>query len=182
MSQQHPQLEMWIDPIVPLPEPDMAEGYRLRAYREGDVPAWCRLVTDCIGGECTEKAFRDTVAGTRAFDPGDLLLIEHAGEAVGTAWALRKSSLPPEVGYVHMVGVLAEHRGHRLGQAVMVGVLRRFHEVGCTAAQLHTDDFRLPAIKIYLDLGFRPALKHESHPERWRAVYDKLGRSQEELG
>jgi mycothiol synthase len=182
MSQQHPQLEMRIDPIVPLPEPELAEGYRLRPYQEGDIPAWCRLVSECIGGECTEKSFRETVSGTRAFAPEDLLFVEHAGEAVGTAWALRKATLPAELGYVHMVGVLETHRGRRLGQAVMVGVLRRFHEVGCTSAVLHTDDFRLPAIRIYLDLGFRPAFGHESHRARWIDVYEKLGRAQEGLG
>ncbi len=40
---------------------------------------------------------------------------------------------------------------------------------------LCTDDWRLPAVKTYLNLGFEPEIIHESHPARWKAVFETLG-------
>ena len=40
---------------------------------------------------------------------------------------------------------------------------------------LDTDDFRLPAIKNYLNLGFVPVYVGENHGERWRIIFKKLG-------
>ena len=174
MGQQPPQLEMRLDPVPALPPAEVAEGYRLRVYREGDAAAWCRLVRDCIGGDCTEQSLRETILGARAFAAEDLLFAAHGEEVVGTAWALRKASLPAEVGYVHMVGVDPAHRGRGLGRALLIGVLRRFREVACRAAILHTDDFRLPALRLYRALNFAPVLSHPSHAGRWREVEAEL--------
>jgi hypothetical protein len=45
---------------------------------------------------------------------------------------------------------------------------------GWRAAWLSTDDFRLAAIRIYLDLGFQPLLTDDSHRERWPEVFAGL--------
>ena len=39
---------------------------------------------------------------------------------------------------------------------------------------LDTDDFRLPAIKNYLNLGFVPVYAGESHLLRWQSIFKKL--------
>ncbi|MCJ7822097.1 MAG: GNAT family N-acetyltransferase, partial [Armatimonadetes bacterium] len=75
-----------------------------------------------------------------------------------------------------------EHRGRGLGRALVLSVLRRLREVGVASATLDTDDFRLPAIRLYLALGFRPELTHESHAERWRDVRRELGPEGKEVG
>jgi hypothetical protein len=38
-----------------------------------------------------------------------------------------------------------------------------------------TDDHRLPALKVYLGLGFRPDLGHPSYAERWERLFAQLG-------
>ena len=40
---------------------------------------------------------------------------------------------------------------------------------------LNTDDFRKPAIKIYLGLGYRPYLYDDDMAERWHALMDYYG-------
>jgi len=40
---------------------------------------------------------------------------------------------------------------------------------------LETDDYRLPAIKTYLNLGFEPLLVHENQRDRWRNILSALG-------
>ncbi len=46
--------------------------------------------------------------------------------------------------------------GQRLGRAVIAAALNKLRELGYTRAMLITDDFRLPAIKLYKEFGFRP--------------------------
>ena len=76
-----------------------------------------------------------------------------------------------------MVGCRHGHRGKRLGYMVSVAALHKTAEDGRQSALLHTDDFRLPAIKTYLTLGFEPLLVHESQRERWPRVFEELGRA-----
>lgn len=172
-----PQLEMRIGSLEGLPEVTSPAGYALRTYREGDAPAWCRLVGEAIGGEYRPEAFLEQVSDTDGFDPENLFFAVDGGDQpVGTACAIHRPPYAPAVGYVHMVAVDQAHRGRGLGRLLMVAVLHRMREKGDRAAVLTTDDFRLPAISLYLSLGFRPSLTHESHPERWQEIHRRLGR------
>ena len=47
---------------------------------------------------------------------------------------------------------------------------------GRTWAVLQTDDFRIPAVKTYLKLGFEPLIVHENQPKRWKDVFSAIGR------
>ena len=175
MGQQSlPQLQMDRDDLEHLPEVQIAEGYRLRIYQRGDEAAWCRLMGECIGGHYDEAECRSSLTETPNFAPEDMFFAEYDGEIVGSACAHRGADTPEGVGYVHMVAVTPAHRGHRLGHTVTNAVLWRFRELGYGAATLRTDDFRLPAIRIYLELGFHPTMTHESHAARWEAVLEEL--------
>ena len=73
-----------------------------------------------------------------------------------------------------MVGVIPEHSGHRLGKWISLAVLHYLYQQGFKCAVLGTDDFRLPAIKTYLNLGFIPIYVDDDQPERWQAIFKKL--------
>ena len=70
-----------------------------------------------------------------------------------------------------MVAVRPAHRGRRLGYWVCLAALRRMAAEGLHRAVLRTDDFRIPAIRTYLRLGFEPVVVHENQRARWRAVF-----------
>ena len=56
--------------------------------------------------------------------------------------------------------------------------LEKLEARNCTYSILTTDDFRLAAIKTYLDAGFRPVLWADSESDqraRWDAVIAQLG-------
>jgi len=179
MSQ--PQLEMECSLCEGLPEVAVPAGYLIRAYRHGDGAAWCSLVNDAIGGEWTEAGLQQEMDGAQDFQADDLFFAVKGEEEVGTTWALRRESFPSGVGAVHMVAVAPEHRGRGLGRLLVLSALQRLREQGIARARLLTDDVRLPAIKIYLGVGFRPLLTHESHLERWRKVYHTLGLDPKEV-
>ncbi|MCJ7752916.1 MAG: GNAT family N-acetyltransferase [Armatimonadetes bacterium] len=164
-----------------LPEVAVPAGYLIRTYRHGDSAAWCRLINGGIGGEWTEAGLQEEMDGAKDFQAADLFFAVEGEEVVGTTWALRRESFPLGVGSVHMLAVEPEHRRRGLGRLLVLFALRRFCEQGIAGARLQTDDVRLPAIKIYLGVGFRPLLTHESHLERWRKVYRKLGLNPEEV-
>jgi mycothiol synthase len=80
-------------------------------------------------------------------------------------------------GYVHMVKALARAQGLGLGHSMARYALRIFAERGVERVVLTTDDFRLSAIKTYLDAGFRPVILHDPESDmnaRWDSVLNTL--------
>ncbi|HZO87655.1 MAG TPA: GNAT family N-acetyltransferase [Chthonomonadaceae bacterium] len=163
------QLAMRRPNLEGLPEiPSLPPGYTLRARREGDLEGLAALL---------QRAFPETEwTPARAHaelvtdpDVKQTFVILFAGQPVATASALVPAR-SPEVGTIHWVGVDPAHRGQRLGYLISLAVLNEFVRLGCTSAQLLTDDHRLPAIKTYLKLGFVPELRGESHGERWARI------------
>ena len=59
-------------------------------------------------------------------------------------------------------------------RAVCAAVVARFLQAGYERIYLKTDDWRLPAIKVYLQLGFVPFLFTMGMEERWKTVCAKL--------
>jgi len=77
-------------------------------------------------------------------------------------------------GYVHYVGVHPAERGRRLGQLILLDLIRVFRERGLSSAILDTDDWRTPAIKSYVNLGFVPRIVEDGQLERWDAALSFL--------
>jgi mycothiol synthase len=57
-----------------------------------------------------------------------------------------------------------------------LATLHAFRKLRCKDAVLHTDDFRLPAIKVYLELGFCPEYAHATHAPRWSRLSSSLNK------
>ena len=169
------QLKMVRRDLKRLPRPRAARGYRLRAYRPGDEAEWARIVKAAIGGNWDAKSAHSNLTGQERFFPDGLFFAETSrGQIAGTACAWRRTASECEEGELHMVAVDENHRGHGLGRALCVAVLRYFREKGFKRVRLSTDDFRLPAVKIYLDLGFEPVILDELHRQRWQDLRTML--------
>jgi len=166
---------MVLDSLDNLPEVIAPSGYIIRTYRDGDSADWCRVVGSGIGGEYDDAGFRRSTAGSSGFDPEGLFFAEKDGVIVGTACAVWSANYPEDTGYLHMVAVDPMHHGHGLGRALTLAVLHRLRARGFRRAVLQTDDFRVPALRLYLSMGFRPRFTHESHEARWRDIYETLG-------
>jgi GNAT superfamily N-acetyltransferase len=172
------QLRMHRAHLNDLPPVVMPAGYRLRTYQPGDEEAWAQIMNTGIGENHTVESTRADLIERPQFRPEGLFFVmTDAGEAVGSACAWRISSAGDETGYVHMVCVRPEHRGHHLGYWVTLAVLHYFRTGGMRDAILETDDFRLSALRIYLELGFVPVLRDDdpTQPERWQKLAPQLG-------
>ena len=169
------QLRMLRPNLEGLPKLELPAGYGLRNYREGDEGHWANIISDSFGG--TERTVQDTrneITERDVFVPDGLYFVTYQDIPVGTACAWRQSVDETDVGYVHMVGVLGEHTGHKLGKWVSLAVLYYFRDHGFSCSILDTDDFRIPAIKTYLNLGFVPVYVDDTQPERWQEIFRNL--------
>jgi len=150
------------------------QGCRLREYRESDLEALARLL---------KTAFEDdnwTPEQTRKSLPNDptvkkTFVVEHEGILIATASVRLLPDRFPGSGYIHWVGVDPAYRGRQLGQIVVLATLYDFVLQGCRDAVLETEDFRLPAIRIYRKLGFTPVYLNDSHRERWAKIDEAMG-------
>ncbi len=158
-----------------LPEIQIPEGYAVRSYRPGDEIHWARIIDASFGGNRSAEDVKEEIVNKPQFTPEGLFFATCQGEPVGTACAWRGKPEETEVGQLHMVGVEPEHQGHRLGKLVSICVLHFLKKHSFSMAMLDTDDERLPAVKTYLNLGFRPVYRDDSHPGRWKAVSENLG-------
>ena len=80
-------------------------------------------------------------------------------------------------GYVHMVANIEECRGLGIGHAMLAFGAEILLKRGCKKITLTTDDFRLAAIKTYLDGGFCPVMWQDDDSDmkaRWDAVIEKM--------
>ncbi len=169
------QLRMVRPNLDNLPELELPTGYGMRSYLEGDEEHWARIISDSFGGrERTAQDTREQITGSDIFLPDGFYLATYRGIPVGTACAWLDSVDEKDVGNVHMVGVVAEHTGRKLGKWVSLAVLRYLRDNGFKCAKLDTDDFRIPAVKTYLNLGFIPVYVEDGQPERWQNLFEKL--------
>lgn len=153
----------------------LPSGYEMRTYQPGDEAAWSYIMSKTIGGDPSPERCSKDIIQKPQFSPDILFFVTHHETPVGSACAWRKSPDEKETGYVHMVGVLEEHRGKNLGYILTLKTLHWFRDRGFKCAVLHTDDFRIPAVKIYLKLGFVPVFVDDTHTPRWKALKEKLG-------
>jgi len=166
---EYRQLAMKARLDVPLPEPGpMPPRMSLHAADGHERASWNWII---------KASFDDRQDyGMIERDPGcapeRVFFLRHARMDVATATAQLKGGK----GYIHMVGVHPAYAGMGCGRFVVLEAMKCLKGLGYSECHLTTDDFRLPAIKTYLSLGFEP--RYDSGDEemaaRWKDVFAKL--------
>ena len=174
IERKMPPLVMRRSSLAQLPDVCLPAGYTLRAFRQGDDAAWEQIIGESFGWTERSGKFAEVMRRDEAFDPRRIYFVCRAAEPVGVAAAWVRRDYEPQAVYLHYVGVLPAESGRGLGYQVSLACLHHAVREGRTWAVLHTDDFRLPAIRTYLKLGFAPWNRHENHAARWDEVYQRL--------
>lgn len=153
----------------------MVDGYDLRSYRPGDEAAWSALMnTGSLGDWTVERTVKD-LTGCAQFDPESLFLLMAAdGSLAASACAWTKKPDERTTGTLHMVCVDPAHRGRRLSEVVCTAALHRFRQRGFARVDLSTEEWRPGAVKVYLQLGFRPVYSHHTHADQWAKLRERL--------
>jgi len=171
-----PQLLMRKTHLCNLPKIEIPAGYEIRWFREGDQQAWEKIIGETF--DSPNCSFDSEIKADPPFQPERVLFVTMNDDPVATASAWQKDRFGPKIGYLHMVGVRPDHQGKNLGYWVSLAVLYRFVTEGKFEAVLETDDYRIPAIKTYLKMGFEPLLVHENQRPRWRTVFENARRTE----
>lgn len=167
-----PQLRMRYSLSDPPQVGALAPGYALRKFRPGDEEGWVELLNaNQELGEWSGERIAGVLKGglvAQFFAMAGPQLVACAGvhdiQLDGTSYW--------EIGWV---AAHPQHRGKGLGQQVTAAAIAAALRLPPRPIILRTDDFRLPALKVYLKLGFTPLYDHPSYPERWRLIAGRLG-------
>ena len=157
---------------------ELPEGFEYENYcgKEEQISDWlkiCRhgLINEESGKECFEEAI---LKHEWIIPEKDLFFVKDRNKkrvATITGIAFKE----PNVGYIHMVAADPSVSRMGIGPAMLYHAMKYLEERGVDGYFLTTDDFRLPAIKIYLDAGFEPDYNSpDNTPERWNKVFDSL--------
>lgn len=163
--------------IDPPPAPHLPEGYDLHAV----LPEEESSLAEALQSAFPEYSWTPEDVVTRLTGASDVeatFVITCGGRVAATASARHVPELGEGVGYLHWVGAHFDHQGKGLGRAVSLAVMHYCRQKGCTDIVLDTDDFRIPAIRTYLGLGFAPeAGSPPDHAARWERVFCEVGRA-----
>lgn len=172
------QLMMWWKK-QPVEIPVLPKGFGIRTYRKGDAQGWIEACRDGLDtGSWTQEDFTGRMLNMDGLSAdGIFFAVDENGVIAATASGVFKEKERGGLGYVHMVCVRPEYRGKGLGRLLNAAVLCYLSKRCCTDVYLTTDDFRIPAIKVYLSLGFLPVLHHEDMEKRWIKIMERIGMS-----
>jgi GNAT superfamily N-acetyltransferase len=165
-----PQLIMRAPDITNLPPLDPPAGITLHTHRAGDEASWEAIIESAFGTHF-DFGLLDRLGD---YAPERVIYAEKDGKNIATATAVENPAYPGE-GWFRMIGVHSDARGLGAGRLVCLAALHSLHERGYKSAVLSTDDYRLPALSLYLSLGFEPVYSHPSHKARWEKVFRALG-------
>jgi len=177
------QLQMiWPERLLASPPDARApEGYQLRCFAgriagnpQADEAALLTLMHNAGFSNWSHEQLVQIAPSVLA--GGHLVAVHLAsGKLVASAMARhRPTELHPDGGELSWVAGDPEHKGKGLGMAICAAVVGRFLQASYRRIYLLTDDYRLPAIRIYLRLGFEPLLFRDDMAERWAKIRQQL--------
>ncbi len=160
-----------------IPDCPVPEGFSIRTYEPGDEVKWVEICKHGLcGPDATLDAWRDAILNRETIVPSrDVFFVCRGSEPVATITGYVR---PDGRGDIHMVACREDARGHGIGKAMLSHAMKKLKADlpgDGQLVELTTDDFRLPAVVVYLRGGFHPVLYDEGMEERWRAVCAKLG-------
>jgi len=176
-----------------VPEFTLPTGFALRWYQPGDEAHWQRIHVraDCyneIMPELFRKQFgtegKRELPAVPASEPRrgmnsalhelcrrQCYLLDPKGEVIGTGTAWFDNDFEgARWGRVHWVALVPEYQGQGLSKRLMTALCRRLRELGHDRAYLSTSAARIPAVKLYLQFGFKPMLRTAADEAIWREI------------
>jgi ribosomal protein S18 acetylase RimI-like enzyme len=156
-----------------VPHVDLPAGYSIRNYHARDLPIWLAVqhASDPYY-VATAEVFHESMPGADSYLAERVLFVLDAqGREVGSAVAWSDAELHGrEIGHVHWVAIVSEAQGKGLAKPMMSAVCARMQQLGFAEAYLETNTRRLPAVNLYLRLGFVPYIRNEAEHAGWQTI------------
>ena len=149
-------------------------GYTIRTYEQGDEASFLRLMADGEFDAWDEAKMQFNIA--KVIPGGWFFAIDDLSQNVcGTVMCIHnytgKASFTGDIGWL---ACARANRGRGLGYALMAHATNRFISAGYSQIQLHTEYYRLPAIRIYLRIGYLPVIDSSEIYSIWQDVCNQI--------
>lgn len=150
-------------------------GYTFRSIAREEGYLW-EKVMDAAFGDYQAGAFEHVMVDNYSYLPERVhVLFDEAGTPCGTATAWSQPWRWGEnEGFIIFVGVIPTHRGKGLGTSMVLQLCDVIALRGQQTALLDVDSSNLPAIKSYLNAGFRPRLTAANEKQKWSEIVQHL--------
>ena len=161
-----------------VPEFDLPKGYELIQYRRGGTDdmteeefkkAWIETRLSAGEPEKAEAWFYNVHNDPTVPDDGFFAIF--SGDKMASSAHIQLENHEVGTATLHEVWTDAAHRGKGLGKIITGAVMKNAQSRGIDTVYLTTDDFRIPAIRAYLKMGFFPVLYEDGQRERWEKIF-----------
>ena len=165
------QLKMYLFPerdvIPPLEVP---EGFEIRPLKRGDEEQYLAM-RPMSGFTEWDRARLDEYLNGPA--KRVMLLVDKASGTFAQA-ASAESYTEEGTGQFGWLLSNPAYRGRGLGRPISIATMQALKEEGFKRFAIFTDDFRVPALRIYLKLGWHPVYHADDMEGRWTAIGKQL--------
>ena len=160
--------------------PQTVENCQIVSFQqlENAMEQWLEIVQYGLSeGKKDADFYQKTMTALPLYREDKCFFVLENGQAVATLTVI--CDYEKKEGYIHMVACHASARGKGYGTLLNRIAEYTLKREGMNTAYLTTDDWRIPAIKSYLRIGFLPDLSTEDFQERWTKIYKQLGMEME---
>jgi mycothiol synthase len=152
-----------------LVQASVPDPYSQERFQPGDEARWVDVLNASGEFGRWDLARLEKEMGSTLLTDG-AIFVAHQGRPVGCAAVCDVAQYRPHA-LLMFVAVLAEHRGHGLGQALVWETMRIARQAGYPGLLLHTENHRLAAVRLYFQLGFLPQLDRDAAgASQWSTV------------
>ena len=147
----------------------LSKNYSLNKYSKDLDKTWIELL--CMGefdGEWNKNTFNEFISPIERQE-GSKVILEN-NTAIATTFASAVIYEKKETGRLDFVVTHPDHRKKGLGKNICIAVINHFIEKKYEKVILQTEDWRIPAIAVYLKLGFKPVFTSKELEKRWNEI------------
>lgn len=150
---------------------ELPDGYIIRQIRNSDMGDYYKLLNEASMEPVSLKYW-----GRYILENGFFVIEDKNKTLVASCFASKHSTERHiNAGNFGWLAVSPKHRGKKLGHVISRAVTERLIEEDFKKIYLETNDYRIPAIKIYLQLGWQPLIYEPQMSERWKQVCEIIG-------
>ena len=170
------QLELILPPInMKVKEIKVPDGFLLRNYIEQDVDDVLSILSLSQLNNWNKEKINKNINGF--VQNGFFVVIDKSNQKVVASMAarVRPARKHCKSGDIGWLCTDPKYRGKGLGYIAAAASVNCLLSNGYNDIFVNTDDDRLPAIKIFLKLGFKPLMYKNTMLSRWSLIKKKIG-------
>ncbi len=154
----------------------LKDGITVRPLEKKEWEQYRRLRLECGFDHWTDEKIEEFYKEHAIKDGIIVAVKDDTGELAASATAeYGELDTPDFPGTLGWVMTKPGFGGMGLGRAVSAAATKALVDAGIKPVYLLTDDFRVPAVALYLKMGWKPWLFQEDMQERWEKLCSQLG-------